>query len=192
MPDQFMENAQQNMGAIEELLNGLPGISGYVDKELRRDADKRLRMMIADTLEAQKQRLFDIQKRLLSGGGLRWVDDIDAAIQKSQILIDRIKTAGYGYAGFFDPVRIKEEQLNALHRFDVAMATEIGKIDSEIDGLEAAIDGGEQDLGPIIHGLTGTVADLNRLYDRRHEAILAPEMLTDEYAPVIVEEDLGE
>ncbi len=192
MPDQFVDNAQQNMDAIEQLIKGLPGISGYVDKELRRDADKRLRMMIADALEAQKQRLFDIQKRLLSGGGLRWMDDVDSAVQKLQILIDRIKTASYGYAGFFDPVRIKEEQLNALHRFDVAMATETGKVEGEIDGLEAAIDGGEQDLGPIIRGLTGTVADLNRLYDRRHEAILAPDMLTDDDAPIIVEEDLGE
>ncbi len=191
MPDQFVDNAQQNMDAIEELIKGLPGISGYIDKELRRDADKRLRMMIADTLEAQKQRLFDIQKRLLSGGGLRWLDDVDTAVQKLQILIDRIKTASYGYAGFFDPVRIKEEQLNALHRFDVAMATETGKVEGEIDGLEAAIDGGEQDLGPIIRGLTKTVADLNRLFDRRHEAILAPEILTDKYAPVIVEEDSG-
>lgn len=192
MPDQFVDNAQQNMDAVEHLIKGLPGISGYIDKELRRDADKRLRIMIADALEAQKQRLFDIQKRLLSSGGLRWLDGVDAAIQKLQILIDRVKTASYGYAGFFDPVRIKEEQLNALHRFDVAMATETGKVEGEVDGLEAAIDSGEQDFGPAIHQLTRTIADLNRLFDRRHEAILAPDMLTDEYAPVVVEEDLGE
>ena len=192
MPDQFVDNAQQNMDAVEHLIKGLPGINGYVDKELRRDADKRLRMMIADALEAQKQRLFDIQKRLLSGGGLRWLDDVVAAVQKLQILIDRIKTASYGYAGFFDPVRVKEEQLNALHRFDVAMATEIGKVEGEIDALEAAIDGGEQDLASIIRHLTGTIADLNRLFGRRHEAILAPDMLTDDYAPAIVEEKLEE
>jgi hypothetical protein len=188
MPDQFVDNAQQNMDAVEHLIKGLPGVSGYIDKELRRDADKRLRVMIADALEAQKQRLFDVQKRLLSGGGLRWLDDVDAAIQKLQILIDRIKTASYGYAGFFDPVRIKAEQLNALHRFDVAMATETSKVEGEIDVLDAAIDGGEQDLGPVISQLTRTVADLNRLFGRRHEAILAPDMLTDEYAPIIVEE----
>ena len=190
MPDQFVDNAQQNRDALEHLIKGLPGVSGYVDKEVRRDADKRLRLLIAGELETQKQRLFDIQKRLLSGGGLRWLDEIDAAIQKLQILIDRIRTASYGYAGFFDPVRVKAEQLNALHSFDVAVATEAGKIETEVDGLAAAIDGGEPDLGPTIAQLTSTVADLNRLYDRRHEAILAPDvLLNDEYAPAIVEEE---
>lgn len=190
MPDQFVDNAQQNMDAVERLIKGLPGVSGYVDKELRRDADKRLRLMIAGELDAQKQRLFDIQKRLLSGGGLRWLDEIDASIQKLQILIDRIKTASYGYAGFFDPVRVKAEQLNALHSFDVAVATEAGKVEIAIDGLEAAIDGGETNLGPAIGQLTSTLADLNRLYDRRHEAILAPDMLLNtEDAPAIEEEE---
>ena len=80
--------------------------------------------------------------------------------------------------------------MNALHSFDVAVATEVGKVETEVDGLEAAIDGGEPDLGPVIAQLTSTVADLNRLFDRRHEAILAPDvLLNDEYAPVIVEEE---
>ena len=189
--DQFVGQAESQRGAIEHLIKGLPGISGYVEKETRRDADKRLRLYIVGQLDADKQRRLDVQQRLLRSGGLRSMDEVDSAVTKLQTLSDRIRTASYGYAGFFDPVRIKEQQLNALHRFDVAMATEIGKIDGEIDGLEAAVDGGGQDLGPIIHGLTGTVADLNRLYDRRHEAILAPELLTDEYAPVTVEEEVG-
>ena len=83
------------MDAVEHLIKGLPGVSGYVDKELRRDADKRLRMMIAETLEAQKQRLFDIQKRLLSGGGLRWLDDgSDVELSYGLLPVHR----GKGYA----------------------------------------------------------------------------------------------
>lgn len=178
MPDKFVAQAQENMDAVERLVKGLPGISGYIDKELRRDADKRLRLLIAGELEAQKQRLLDIQKRLLSGGGLRWLDDIDDAVQKLQILIDRVRTASYGYAGFFDPVRVREEELNALHRFDVAMATDTGRIEADIDALEAAITAGA-DLAPIIAQLTATAADLNRIFDRRHQAIVSPDLLID-------------
>lgn len=176
MADKFVAQAQDNMDAVERLVKGLPGVSGYIDKELRRDADKRLRLLIAGELEAQKQRLLDIQKRLLSSGGLRWLDDIDAVVQKLQILADRVRTASYGYAGFFDPVRVREDELNALHRFDVALATDVGRIETDIDTLEATI-GTETDLAPIIAQMTATAAELNRLFDRRHQAIVSPALL---------------
>src|SRR5215213_11405727 len=122
MSDQFVDFAKSQMGAIERLLKGLPGISGYVDKELRRDADKRVREGLVQTLEHSKSELMDIQNRLLSSGGLLYMDDVDQAVVKLQTLIDRIKTASYGYAGLFDAVRIREEQLDALHHFDQALA----------------------------------------------------------------------
>ena len=54
MSDQFVDFAKSQMGAIERLLKGLPGISGYVDKELRRDADKRVRDSIALVLGTEQ------------------------------------------------------------------------------------------------------------------------------------------
>ncbi len=126
MSDQFVEGAKDNMGAVERLLKGLPGINGYVDKELRRDADKRVRESIVQELQQSKDDLRAIQSQLLKQGGLRLIDDVDETSVKLQTLIDRIRTASYGYAGLFDPVRIKEEQLDALYRFDVAMAQQVG------------------------------------------------------------------
>ena len=82
MSDQFVEEAKARMGAIERLLKGLPGIRGYVDKELRRDADNRLREMIAGQLEEQKQSLLHVQRMLLEGKGLLWMDNVDQAVQK--------------------------------------------------------------------------------------------------------------
>ena len=61
MTDQFVDFAKSQMGAIERLLKGLPGISGYIDKELRRDADKRVRDGLVQTLEQSKSELMDIQ-----------------------------------------------------------------------------------------------------------------------------------
>src|SRR5262245_61164310 len=106
MSDQFVDAAKARMGAIERLLKGLPGIKGYTDKELRRDADRQVRTLLAQELESEKQDLLAVQRTLLDGGGLLWLDNVDQAVQKLQILIDRIKTASYGYAGLFDAVRI--------------------------------------------------------------------------------------
>jgi hypothetical protein len=176
MSDQFVDAAKERMGAIERLLKGLPGIKGYVDKELRRDADKRLRELIAQELDTQKQALLEVQRLLLEGGGLMWLDNIDQAVQKLQTLSDRIKTASYGYAGLFDPVKVREEALDALHRFDQAMANRTVDVKMAILSLrQAATDGG--DIGAATRKLTDLLAELNNLYPKRHEAILSPGLL---------------
>lgn len=185
MSDQYVDAAKERMGAIERLLKGLPGIRGYVDKELRRDADKRLREMIAGELEEVKQSLYQVQRRLLEGKGLLWMDNIDNAIQKLQILIDRIKTASYGYAGLFDPVRIGAEELNALHRFDAALAERVVDLRMVVTALGSAV-GNEDEMGTAVHKLTDLLADLNTLYNKRHEAVLSPDLLKDPgYGPEV-------
>ncbi|MCC6455483.1 MAG: hypothetical protein IT328_11105 [Caldilineaceae bacterium] len=176
MSDQFVDAAKERMGAIERLLKGLPGIRGYVDKELRRDADKRVRDLIAQELEVQKQALLEIQRTLLEGNGLLWLDNVDQAVQKLQILIDRIKTASYGYAGLFDPVRVREEALNALHRFDQAVAERTVDVKMAVDGLRKAVNE-NGDIGSAIRKVTDLMAELNNLYTKRHEAILSPGLL---------------
>lgn len=176
MSDQFVDAAKERMGAIERLLKGLPGIRGYVDKELRRDADKRLRDLIAQELEAQKQALLEVQNMLLENKGLLWLDNVDQAVQKLQTLADRIKTASYGYSGLFDPVRIREEALDALHRFDQALAARVVDVKMAISGLRQAVtDNG--DIAGQIRKLVDLLAELNTLYSKRHEAVLSPGLL---------------
>ncbi len=176
MSDQFVDAAKARMGAVERLLKGLPGISGYVDKETRRDADKRLRELIAGQLEEQKQALLEVQRMLLEGKGLLWMDNVDQAVQKLQILIDRIKTASYGYAGLFDTVRVREDELNALHHFDAAMAERVVDVQMGVAALRQAVsDGG--DIAAQIRKLIDTLSELNTLYGKRHEAILSPDLL---------------
>jgi hypothetical protein len=97
-------------------------------------------------------------------------------VQKLQILTDRIKTASYGYAGLFDAVRIREEQLDALNKFDQAMATRTVDIKMAIANLrKAANESG--DIGDATRKLTDLLADLNNLYSKRYEAMLSPGLL---------------
>lgn len=185
MTNPFVDKAKANMGTIERLLKGLPIVRGYVDKELRREADYRLRQTIAATLEAEKQRLYDVQKKLLKGGGLLYLDDLDSAITRLQRLTDRVKTASYGYAGLLDAVKIQEEQLDALHRFDVGLAARTYEVQSSVDGLESAVEQ-KSGIGDAIDSLTEKLAELNRLYDARHKAVEDPDALAA--APAVEKE----
>jgi len=173
MTDSFVDRAEESMGALERVFKGLPLVREYNDKELRREADHRLRQLLASELEQEKQRLYDLQKQLLRGGGLVWMDDADGAIQRLQTLIDRIKTASYGYAGLFAAVKVEAEQLDALHRFDVALAERAQEINKRISQMEASA-ANRDALGPAIQAVNGTVTELQRLFDKRSHAIVDP------------------
>ncbi|MCY3904268.1 MAG: hypothetical protein OXO48_04815 [Caldilineaceae bacterium] len=173
MTDSFVDRAEESMGALERVFKGLPLVREYNDKELRREADHRLRQLLASELEQEKQRLYDLQKQLLRGGGLAWMDDADGAIQRLQTLIDRIKTASYGYAGLFAAVKVEAEQLDTLHRFDVALAERAQEINERISQMEASA-ANRDALGPAIQAVNGTVTELQRLFDKRSHAIVDP------------------
>lgn len=185
MTNPFVDKAKENMGTIERLLKGLPIVRGYVDKELRREADYRLRQTIAGTLEVEKQRMHDLQKKLLKSGGLLYMDDLDSAITRVQKLADRVKTASYGFAGLLDAVKIQEDQLDALHRFDVGLAARTYEVQEAVDSLGSAVEQ-KSGISDAIDSLTEKLGELNRLYDARHKAVEDPAALAS--APAVEEE----
>lgn len=178
MADNFVEFAKQQMGAVERLLKGLPGIGGYVDKEMRRDADKRVREAVAASLSQSQAALTAVQNALLKNGGLALMDEVNEVAVNLQTLTDRIKTASYGYAGLFDPARIKEQQLDALVRFDRAMANEVGSINTSIAALAQAVKD-RADIPAAIDQLGAKVQELSTLFSKRSDAIQAPGLLDE-------------
>lgn len=132
-----VDEVRAEMGAIEQLIKGLPGIREYVDNDLRRTTDKRLRNQIADYLRIQRTRLVQHQKQLLENSGLKWMTTIESQIQRLQTTIDRILSASQGYAGYFSAVRIRERELEALYNFDQSFAQDAAAIGQRIDQLMA-------------------------------------------------------
>lgn len=134
-----VEQAKAEMGGLEKFVAKLPGIKGYREKELRRDADKQVRDSLARRLESRRRKLTALQSDLLSSGGLLWMDDVERVVGRLQLLIDRIKTASYGYAPLWGLNKVKEDDLDRLIAFDQALFDEVGRLDAAIDGLESAI-----------------------------------------------------
>ena len=93
------------------------------------------------------------------------------AVGRLQLLIDRIKTASYGYAGLFDAVKVKEEQLDALYAFDSQMLDFVDEAAADIDQVTSAVSAGEG-IGDAIGALVGTIDEANVTFGHREEAIL--------------------
>ena len=86
-------------------------------------------------------------------------------------LTDRLKTASYGYAGLFDAVKVKEEQLDALYDFDNQMLLLVQEIASDVDQVASAI-AAKEGVGLAIAELVVTVEEANVTFGHRDEAIL--------------------
>ncbi len=162
--------AKSQMGGLESLLSKLPGIKGYREKEIRRDADKQLRDTLARELAERRTRLSALQNDLLGTGGLLWMDDLEKLSSRLQLLIDRVKTAAYGYAGFFDLQRVKEEELDKLAQFDEALFEELPQLDTALESLASAVAANEG-LAEAIRAVGNILARLNETFSKRLEAI---------------------
>jgi len=166
----FRQTVEDSRGGLEKLISKIPGYHGYKEKENRRAADKLLREQLAGQLDGQRRQLAELQRDLLEGGGLLFVDDLERAVTKVQKLADSIRTASYGYAGLFDAVRVKEEELDALYAFDEDMLNHVSTIQGAIDALAAAI-GASGDVKGAIRSLVSAAEEANITWKNRASAI---------------------
>lgn len=158
------------MGGFENLVKKIPGYSGYKEKEQRREADALLREHMAREFETQWARTNDLKSQMLIGPAMSQLDDLGKAGRRLQTLIDKIKAAAQGYAGFFDAVKVKEDQLDALYDFDNDMLDKVTGVSDEIDAIQAALDT-EENVAPAIRKLNSLIGELLTLFDKRKDVI---------------------
>ncbi|HET7376076.1 MAG TPA: hypothetical protein VFK30_05180 [Anaerolineae bacterium] len=139
MSSNLTDQLKGDRGGFSKLLSHVPGFRGYMEKETRRDADKLIRNTLATKLDQQLRRITGLQSDLIDGGGLEFVDDVEGASVKLRTFINRVQTAPRGYGGLFDPVHVREEQLDQLYNFDAQLFGEVDRVSSAIDGVYAAM-----------------------------------------------------
>jgi hypothetical protein len=155
---------------LERLSDKIPGYSGYVDRERRRDIDKLHREHLADRLRNLKAPLMDLMRELSSTGRLFEVGPVDSAIKKLDHLENRVRFASYGYSGFFDVVKIEQAQLDSIYRFDLALVEHVDKLDAKISELKAKA-GSAEGLKVASAELAAAVDEVNNAFDERARAI---------------------
>lgn len=161
---------REEQDVFGKLLGKLPGFNGYFDREQRRMADKLLRESVANRFEEQWRRISSLQRDLISQGGLAYVDDLEGAAIKLRQFVDRVRTASYGYAGFFDAVKVQSEALETLYRYDLWMLSLVDEIGRAIDNVEASL--GTDGLAVSIRHLTSLAQESVEAFNKRSQAIL--------------------
>lgn len=169
--NQLLGKVTGDMDLFKKIASKIPGFSGYMERQNRRDSDKLLREMVASRFEEQWGRVSELQRQFISQGEIGYVDDLEAAAIKLRTFADRIRRASRGYSGLFDAVKINEEELAQLYQYDAAMLELADEVGRAIDNVEASV--GAEGLPAAIRHLVTTSNHCIEVFDRREEVILS-------------------
>ncbi len=165
------EKIQSSQNRFEQLVSRIPGYRGYKQKEQRREADKLLRLHVARQYQEQLDRLNRLQYQLTTGGDLTAMMVLERAVSKLQLLIDRLRTASYGYAGVFDALKVDEDVLDRLYEFDQGMLSGVESLSAILDELTDMVNNGHP-TRDAANQLIGELEELHRTFGERQEVIL--------------------
>ena len=165
--------AKDQMRLSERILGAIPGFHGYKEKELRRESDKLVRNHLYLKLSGMKNDLRTVSQKL---SDRRWLDvlqDIDRLIAKVERVSQKVNHASYGYAGFFDIVKVKEENLDRMIEFDNNLVADVDSLTADVDAFKAEVTKGEaKNAKERIQNLVDKLESFEETLDKRQEVIL--------------------
>lgn len=168
------------MNQFRRIAEKIPGYGGYLKREARRNSDKELRMAVAASFASQVNRIQRLQEQMLMQGNLHALEELDRIITRLQHLVDRIRTASYGFTGLFDANRVDEEVLDNLVAFDSSLTEGV----EETSDLIAQIGATAQGQGRI-GDLRDKIDEVHRTFDQRVYVIKNVSSLDHGQAPEV-------
>jgi len=131
---------EEDEGPLQTLMSSIPGFEGYHDRQVRRQADKMVREHLVSLLDDIRRDLDRTIERWSREKGLERLDDLDRVRSALGRVRDSLRYAGYGYTGWFDAIKIKEDELDALYEYDLSLQQQIGDVGAAVEALAKADD----------------------------------------------------
>jgi hypothetical protein len=168
-----LSNVQGQMSLPERIAAFIPGFRGYKEKELRRESDRLIRNHLYLKLSIEKTDLREISQKLADRRYFDVLTDMDRLLAKMDRVVEKINHASYGYSGFFDAVKVREENLDHMIDFDNKLIEGINALTTEIDAFKADLASGvTTNLKTRVQTVTDKLESLENTFDQRNEVIL--------------------
>jgi hypothetical protein len=171
VPDMF-DKITDHSSLLGKIASKIPGFSGYIERGRRREADQILRNTISARLEETRLQLANVQQELSSDiiKAIDHAEPIGRADTRLMGLIGKIRDAPQGYAGFFDAVKIQEDELARIYTFDENMLNHAEEIAAHVAALQkAAFDDG--DITGAIRVLDQALREANTEFTKREDIL---------------------
>ena len=134
-----LRKVEEEKRLLERIETFVPGFRGYKQKEVRREADKLVRDKLYRELKQSENRLKDVLRELVDRKLTDVLEDVDRLITKFDEVSEEIHHASYGYSGFYDAVKIEEDDLDRMIDFDTKLLENGKGIDDKVKAFETDV-----------------------------------------------------
>jgi len=167
------EKAKEEMRLSERILAELPGFKGYKEKELRRESDRLIRNHLYQRLTEARKDLKEIFQKLSDNRLHEVLTDMDRFIMRFDRVSEKINHASYGYAGFFNIVKVEEEKLDKMIEFDTGLVDNVDKIVEETTAFKKEVMKQKfEKTREHIQNLSDVLEELEETFSGREEVIM--------------------
>ena len=161
------------MRLSERIAAFIPGFRGYKEKEIRRESDRLIRNHLYLKLSTEKNDLREISQKLADRRYFDVLTDMDRLLAKMDRVVEKVNHASYGYSGFFDAVKVKEDSLDRMIDFDNKLMDGVNALATEIDAFKADLaSGNTSNLKTRVQNVTDKLESLEDTFDQRNEVIM--------------------
>jgi hypothetical protein len=165
--------AKDQMRLLERISSALPGFKGYKEKELRRETDKLVRNHLVLNLSKVKDNVRSIFQKITDRRYLDLLTDMDRLTAKIDRVTEKINHAPYGYSGFFDIIKVKEESLDRMITFDNQLIEYVNVLSDTVDAFKAQLLAGDySELNVKVQAVADKLEALEAVFDKRKEIII--------------------
>jgi hypothetical protein len=127
---------------VEKIGLVIPGYRGYKLRELRREADKLVRSYTYRQLTLTRDDLKVTFQRLVDSKVTDAYQETDRLVARLDSISSQINYASYGYAGFFDAVKINEDALDRMLDFDSKLVEDVRSLSEEVKKMKDDVTNG--------------------------------------------------
>ena len=122
-----------------------------------------LREYLCQQLDEAVEAFEQVSAKWSQAGELDYLDDLERVSGRLRRAGDKLRYADYGYTGFFDAVKIGEQELQRFYEYDLSLRSFIADVKDAIGKLAQA--GAEElqvrlgDLEEVIEALAQMIAE---------------------------------
>jgi len=167
--DEILRKAREEMRLSERILSAIPGFKGYKEKELRRESDRLIRNHLYRRLKETEDDLKKVSQRLSDERLYMPMENMDRVVMEFDRVKARIDHASYGYSGFFDVLKIGEEDLDEMLSFDSNLIEAVEALSEEVKALKEVRPEG---VNSHLETIRFSLSKLEETFNERSEKIL--------------------
>jgi hypothetical protein len=167
-----LEKVQESERLLERLMLEIPGFRGYQAREQRREADRIVRNHLYAVLERSRETLMRCFQMLSDSKSAELMEPMNRLTARLDRVAEKVNRAAYGYAGFFDSIRIDSPQLDQMLTYDTQMMDMANKFGESASTFETSLSQNKfEDARSVEQSLEDSINELEDAFDKRQSII---------------------